>query len=311
MKFLEGNVVLILLIILLLSSLNTLNGYSAPFYPNIETEKSSFQLFYYWDLRNRDSSFQVFNTSNTGIRVHVQVFMANSTVHPCEDIDFVDEFTPFDTHIYQLKNLIRNNGTPLPPDFGVSNNTFGFAVVTVVSATGLEPVMNPVLQGSFRIVDNSGYEYRANPAGVSSTSSPTDHYSFNFDTLGSSTFSDVVGIPIIRVGSGFGIVQGGQNIFAKFDLFIVDEDENDLSCSPAIFTCSASGLNKGINNTIRNTKDNSRICNTSQNTGLMRFEPPLFSGGGPGLTQAEFFVGFIGLNDGANIGSMDSFIATP
>lgn len=311
MKFLWENFVLVLFLILLFSPLNAISGSAGPSYLNPETDNGSFQLFYYWDLRNRDSSFQVYNNSTSAIRVHVQVFMANSTVHPCEEIDFIDDFTPFDTHIYELKNLIRNNGTSLPPAFAASDNTFGFAAVTVISDTGFDTVTNPVLQGSFRIVDDSGYEYRAHPAGIRPIGFTTDSYSFNFDSLGSTSFSDVIGIPLIWSAPTFGTPIAGPNIFAKFDPFIVDENENDLSCSSATFTCSTSGLNLGINDTIRNTKDSSRICNNTISKGIMRFERPTFSGGGPGLTQAEFFVGFIGLNDGGKIGSMDSFIASP
>jgi hypothetical protein len=310
MKFLRENFVLVLFLILLFSPLKAISGSPGPSYLNPETDNGSFQLFYYWDLRNRDSSFQVYNNSTSAIRVHVQIFTANSTLAPCEEIDFIDQFTSFDTHIYNLKNLTTNNSTS-PGLTSLADGTFGFAAVTVISDTGFDTVTNPVLQGSFRIVDDSGYEYRAHPAGIRPIGFTTDSYSFNFDSLGSTSFSDVIGIPLIWAGPTFRTPIAGPNIFAKFDPFLVDEDENDLSCSSATFTCSASGLNLGINDTIRNTKDNTRICNSTISKGIMRFERPTFSGGGPGLTQAEFFVGFIGLNDGGKIGSMDSFIATP
>ena len=309
MRFLKENFVLVLFLVLLFSPLNAISGSPGPSYLNPETDNGSFQLFYYWDLRNRDSSFQVFNNSTSAIRVHVQIFVANSSVIPCEESDFIDQFTAFDTHIYDLRNLISNTGTPT--GVVIADSTFGFAVVTVISATGFDTVTDPVLQGSFRIVDNSGYEYRANPAGVRPIGFTTDSYSFNFDSLGSTSFSDVVGIPLIWSAPTFGSPIAGPNIFAKFDPFTVDENEFFVSCAPTTFTCSSTGLNKGINDVIRNTKDNSRICFNTISKGIMRFERPTSSGGGPGLTQAEFFVGFIGLNDGGKIGSMDSFIAVP
>ncbi len=311
MKFiLKENFVLVLFLILLFSPLNALGGSAGPSYLNPETDNGSFQLFYYWDLRNRDSSFQVYNNSTSAIRVHVQIFTANSTLAPCEEVDFIDQFTSFDTHIYNLKNLTTNNGTSLGLA-SLANGTFGFAAVTVISDTGFVTVTNPVLQGSFRIVDDSGYEYRAHPAGIRPIGFTTDSYSFNFDSLGSTSFSDVIGIPLIWNEPTFGTPIAGPNIFAKFDPFTVDENEFLFSCAPTTFTCSATGLNKGINEAIRNTKDNTRICNNTISKGIMRFEPPTFAGGGPGLTQAQFFVGFIGLNDGGEIGSMDSFIAAP
>ncbi|MCK5390856.1 MAG: hypothetical protein KAJ31_00340 [Deltaproteobacteria bacterium] len=310
MKFLRENFVLVLFLILLFSPLQAISGSPGPSYLNPETDNGSFQLFYYWDLRNRDSSFQVYNNSTSAIRVHVQIFTANSTVAPCEEVDFIDQFTSFDTHIYNLRNLTTNSGTS-PGLTSLAGGTFGFAAVTLISDTGFDTVTNPVLQGSFRIVDDSGYEYRAHPAGIRPIGFTTDSYSFNFDSLGSTSFSDVIGIPLIWSAPTFGTPIAGPNIFAKFDPFIVDENEFLFSCAPTTFTCSATGLNKGINEAIRNTKDNTRIYNNTISKGIMRFERPTFSGGGPGLTQAEFFVGFIGLNDGGKIGSMDSFIAAP
>ena len=77
-------------------------------------------------------------------------------------------------------------------------------------------------------------------------------------------------------------------------------------------TLQNEGMIEYSNNSIRNSKTNTRICPTSQNTGMMRLKRPFTSGGGaPGITQAAFFVGFIGLNDGGQNGSMDSFIAVP
>jgi hypothetical protein len=301
-----------MLVFLLLSPVIAFGGSTGPSYLNAETDNSSFQLFYYWDLRDRDSSFQVFNTSGDPVSIHVQIFIANSTPGDCNEIDFIDELTALDAHIYELQNLARNDGTLPPLSFTLPDNTFGFAVISVIESPGFEVVNNPVLIGSFRIVDNAGYEYRANPAGVKPIGFTTDSYSFNFDSLGDVTSSDVVGIPIVWGGSGFSAVMAGPQIFALFDPLILDEHENVTSCSPVIFTCSAAGLNQGINNVLRNTKNGTRICNSSQNRGLMKFTPPLTTDGlPPDFIQAEFFVGFIGLNDGGKIGSMDSFIASP
>ena len=174
MKFLKENFVLVLFLVLLFSPLNAFSGSPGPSYLNPETDNASFQLFYYWDLRNRDSSFQVFNNSGSAIRVHVQIFVANSPFASCEESDFIDQFTAFDTHIYDLRNLISNTGTPTGGV--IADGSFGFAAVTVISATDFDTVTDPVLQGSFRIVDNSGYEYRANPAGVRPIGFTTDSY---------------------------------------------------------------------------------------------------------------------------------------
>lgn len=287
-------------------------GSTGPSYLNSETDNSSFQLFYYWDLRDRESSFQVFNTSGEPVSIHVQIYIAKSTPGGCDEIDFIDNLTPFDSHIYELGNLARNNITLPPLSFILPEDGFGFAVISVVEGPGFNVIDNPVLTGSFRIVDNAGYEYRANPAGVRPIGFTTDSYSFNFDTLGDVTSSDVVGIPIVWLGPGFSNIIASPGIYALFNPFIIDEHENVVSCSPVLFTCSAAGLNQGINADFRNTKNGTRICNSSQNRGIMKFTPPLTTEGlPPDFIQAEFFVGFIGLNDGGSIGSMDSFIASP
>jgi hypothetical protein len=166
--------------------------------------------------------------------------------------------------------------------------------------------------GSFRIIDEAGYEYRANPAGVRPVGFTTETFGFNFDSFGSQSFSDVIGIPVKWTAPNFGTPIAGSDIVAVFSPEILDENEFITSCSEAVFRCSADGMNLGINNSIRNSKTNTRICPTSQSTGMMRLNRPFTGGiGAPGVTQADFFVGFIGLNDGGVNGSMDSFIAVP
>ncbi len=308
MKFLRESFVLLLFMILFCYPLS---ADSAPFYPILESNSGSFQLFYYWDQRDRKSTVQVFNASASPIRIHVQIFVANSTGVECRESDFFDDLTSFDSHIYDLRNIQSNTGLPtgIAP---MPDGTFGFLAITMVDAAGSPIVSNPVLQGSFRIIDEAGYEYRSSPAGLRSAVAPTtDTYSFNFNTLGSTTFSDVVGIPIVWSAPGFGIPIAGPNIGAKFNPFIFDEDESDVSCTPVTFSCSATGMNRGINIAIPNTKDNSRMCVTTTPKGLINLQPPVPFGLDPSLTQAQLFIGFIGLNNGSNMGSMESFIAVP
>ncbi len=311
MKFFRDSFILLIFYACLFAPINSYSGSMGPTYLNPETDNASFQLFYYWDLRNRDSSFQVFNKGTEMLRVHVQIFTANSAIHPCEEINFIDQFTPQDTHVYNLRNITRNSGSPLSVG-SLSDGTFGFAVITALGPTGFDTLTDPVLLGSFRIIDESGYEYRANPVGVKPIGFTTETFAFNFASYPGQSFSDVVGIPVIWTGTNFRNPVGGSSIVAVFSPEILDENEFVTSCSEAVFSCSATGMNLGINNSIRNSKTNTRICPTSQNTGMMRLKRPFTSGGGaPGITQAAFFVGFIGLNDGGQNGSMDSFIAVP
>lgn len=310
MKFFQDSFILLILYACLFAPNNSFSGSMGPTYLNPETDNASFQLFYYWDLRGRYSSFQVFNKGSELVRVHVQVFTANSTTSPCSEIDFVDEYTPLDTHIYDLRNIVTNSGPAIVGS--LDEGTFGFAVVTVVGPTSFSTVTNPVLNGSFRIIDEAGYEYRANPVGVKPIGFTTETFAFNFDSFETQSFSDVIGIPVKWAAPNFGTPMAGSDIVAVFAPEILDENEFITSCSEVVFSCSAVGMNHGINNSIRNSKTNSRICPTLQNTGMMRLKRPFTSGGGaPGITQADFFVGFIGLNDGGQNGSLDSFIAVP
>lgn len=310
MKFLRESFVFLFLFLLVGFPTTAFSGSIGPSYLNPETDNGSFQLYYYWDLRDRESTFQVFNRSSSSIQVHVQVFEANNTFVQCDETDFFDTYTPFDTHIYDLKTMIPNSGTPtgVPP---FSDGKFGFAVVTVIDGSSGNTSTNPVLQGSFRIVDKAGYEYRANPAGIRPIGFTTDSFGFSYASLGPNTFADVIGIPVKWTEPTFGTPQAGANIVAKFDPFNFDEDENVLSCSTRVFSCSPNGMNFGINSSIPNSRGGSNICLTNENSGIINFERPVVPGIPPGTTQADFFVGFIGLNNGSNMGSMDSFIAIP
>jgi hypothetical protein len=294
---------------LVLIPVNAFSGSTGPSYLNIDTQSASFQLFYYWDLRGRDSSFMVFNSSSETITVHVQIYLADNGINDtdCEEIDFIDTYTPQDAHIYDLRDLTRNNSEPLT--FVLSEGSFGFAVVSVVEDFPDVDTSKPVLIGNFRIVDNSGYEYRVNAAGVNPIGFTTDSYDFNIEDYGTTTFSDVVGIPVKYLSTGFNTVFASPDIWVVFDPFIFDEDENVLSCSPVIFSCSTTGLNKGIDNARPNSKNATRICNTSLSDGHMVLSQPLFPA--PSDKQADFFIGFIGLNNGGEVGSMSAFIAAP
>ena len=309
MKLFREKIVFFLLLILLGFPTTAFSGSAGPSYLNPETDNGSFQLYYYWDLRDRESTFQVFNRSSSNVRVHVQVFVANDSFVSCNEIDFFDQYTPFDTHIYNLKSMISNTGTPT----GVApfpDGSFGFAVVTAVNSAG-DTVTDPVLQGSFRIIDDAGYEYRANPSGIRPIGFTTDSFGFSYDSLGTSTFADLIVIPVRWTAPTFGTPVAGASIVAKFDPFNFDEDENLLSCSPRVFSCSATGMNIGININIPNSRGSTNLCLTNIETGIINLEQPVSSGIPPGTTQADFIVGFIGLNNGSSMASMDSFIAVP
>ncbi len=279
-----------------------------------DTDAAGYQLFYYWDLRDRESFLQVTNTDSSPVTVHVQLFDVGGG---CGEFDFYDTFTPHDTHIYQVSNLTRNDGSPLsPPQLG---GGYGFAVVSVVTGVGGTVRNHPVLTGNFRIVDNVGrFEYRTNAASFVDTE-PMLAYTFEFNNGDAASLADVVGIAVAQAGVGQTNVTALSqlDVNALFEVTLVDENENEISCGKTVFAClkpsdavaqavlSATGASNigfdfGINQSIPASRgEEDTLCLGSDPRGVLRLEP-LGVGG-------NFFVGFIGLNNGNGTGSMESW----
>lgn len=264
----------------------------------------SYQLYYYWDLRDRDTFIQVTNNGSSNVSVHVQIFVSTDF---CSEIDFYDTFTPEDTHIYDFRNIVTNTG--MPSFFTLFDNTFGFVVITVVDAPGAGSlsVNNPVLSGEFRIKDDNGYEYRSTavPYPVNDTSDSANGFNFNFSSSGASTsFADVIGIAVSDAGEGFTRVDAGPTVSANFSLLMVDDVEVITSCDEEQFTCAT---NVALNDSISNSKlAAANLCPfLSIPDGFTIMHE---SSSNP--STADFFVGFIGLNNANNKGGMQAFTAT-
>ena len=313
-----------LLILVLFIPVKAWSGSSVPTLPIPTTLNASYQLFFFWDLRNRESFFQVYNTDPVGMaRVHIQIFdVANN----CRQTSFFDTFTRGDTHVYNLRNLDTNDGLvgPLP----LPDNGYGLIAVTLSDADG-NKVFDPVLIGNFRIVDESGYEYRTNAASFPPDVIPTtSSYSFNFNNVDGTKLSDVVGMPIFifgGAGPGIASVVAAGTIGITFDAVSYDDFEHIFSCPPVAFACdfednllreavfSATGpltnigFDLGINGVIPNSRGELSICPTNTDTkGLVTLTVNTI------LTPAaNFFVGFVGLNNGDGTGSMEPFTASP
>jgi len=265
-----------------------------------ETDAASFQLYSFWDLRDRESFVQVTNTGGGPVTVHVQIF---NVAENCDEVDFYDDYTPQDTHVYNLRALTRNNGAPL--NISVPDNGYGLMVVTVVTGVGGISINDPVLIGNFRVIDDSGYEYRTNSAGFLE-SSGNDVFSINFNNLNGANASDVVGILVEDAGTGdTEVVLSGTAI--TFDANIFDEFENVISCGDFTFACADGQFDVGINDVYPATKGGPEICNGNTDTiGFLSLD--LVAEDVPGGSRAsDIFVGFVGLNNGDGTGSMDSW----
>lgn len=287
--------------------------------PVPNTANASYQLFYFWDLRERESFFQIYNTTWEPADVHIQIFNAADN---CGEFDFFDSYTSEDTHVYNVRNLTANDsGAFPPPDL---DNGYGIVVVTLSDSSGNQ-VDNPVLIGKFRIVDNSGYEYRSNAAGVARNSDPgISSYVFNYSDYDPAQSSDVVGLVVSNVGPGPrpATVSAAGIIAAIFQNAIYDENEVRTSCPPVVFACDFQneglqdqvfdlvgssytlGFDLGINNATPNSRGAASICPNLTEQGFVQLTlETLIPEADPDL----FFVGFAGMNNGRGLGSMNIF----
>lgn len=262
------------------------------------TDSENSRLVGYWDLRERETLFQVTNTSGSEIRVHIQIFDVSTG---CAEFDYFDTFTPRDTHIYDVRSLDRNNSVELSaPDL-----TDGHGIVAVTHVDGSD-IFDPgqVLTGNFRIIDNAGYEYRTNlPGTTGGQNSPpsTLDSRVNFNNVDGSSFADLVIIGVANIDNPGGIAP----LTIDYDFTLYDQDENPISCPPLIIGCfeeiGAGGIiNVGINQSVTNSRGGPSVCLGSDDTGFLEISSD--------LDRADGYYIFMGLNNGNDTGSMDSGI---
>ncbi len=224
------------------------------------SDNPSIQLTAFFDLRDRHSFLQVTNVTTGDITLHVQVFDVGLN---CNENNFYDTLTGFDSHIYNMSDVKTNNGNPSGVD--LSDGAYGFVVISVVEGQ-LGPIVTledgELVMGNFRIIDNSGYEYRTNMAGYN-TNEPfcfglESVLTFNFNQFGGVNLSDVVGIAFEQAGPGCNLDEAEINpecleppfpaptevvatqildINITFDVDIIDLNENTFSCRDVMFAC--------------------------------------------------------------------------
>jgi len=272
-----------------------------------------------WDLRSRHSFIQVTNTSSSRVNIHVQIFDVDSPFTTCEECNFDDTLTAFDTHVYDMEDLITNlQGDEVCTD---RPGSYGFMVISV------DGIYNNQLIGMFRIIDDAGYEYRANAAGSEDRfAALTFDEVVNFSDANGHSLSDLIGITYVSTGPDEVYASPGvQTQFGSAlgqEVLIYDEDEDDISCSPTTFACAPLLFDKGIDNALPNSKgEANRVCSTSildsNTSGWLHLPLAAFICSDPLVGDANniclrepFFVGFIGLNNGDGTGSMDSWWET-
>ena len=272
----------------------------------VETDTDDYILVGFFDLRDRETFIQITNTQAIPSPVHIQIFNVGDN---CNENNFFDNYTPNDTHTYNLRNIQTNDGNPsgvvLPDD------AYGIFIAYFVDELGI---------GNLRIEDVNGYEYRTNLNGVGEEQreSGLNDMTFNFNTESGIIFSDIIGI-------GLDDIQNEAEVFAadivntwiSFDIDIYDLNEVPFSCRNVIFACtdqdnpllealledsgdaSVASFEYGINEAIPSSKGAPLLCpNNVVSEGFVSLDVITF-------TVDDTFVLFTGLNNGNGRGSID------
>ena len=281
--------------------------------PSVETDADPYQLYSYFDLRNRESFIQVTNTDPAKQILHIQIFDVSNN---CNENNFFDDYTINDTHVYNIRDIQTNDGDP--SGVALPANAYGFVVVTAVMSEGGPSVTNAELIGNFRILDNTGYEYRTNSLGITEDEPVTiDEFTFNYNTKGNITHSDIVGININQNSSNGEVEVSPLDANTVFDIDIFNNNEVAFSCRDVAFACvdednplleqllenesvNVARFEYGINNSLPHSKDGELLCPGNViDEGIVRLLPI--------SSSADVFTGYVGLNSGNDRGSMDSF----
>jgi len=312
----------IILFVLSFVFLSAVPSFSGAEFDVPSTDFPDESLIGFFDLRDRETFIQITNVDAdpAGSNIHIQIFDVSNN---CNENNFFDFYTPFDTHIYNLRDIITNDGNPsgvvLPED------AYGIFTAFLSNADSL--------MGNLRILDTNGYEYRTNLQGIenSGNHSPNDvgetFATFNFNNKGNVSLSDVIAIAFDDTNDDV-VVDDILNIWASFDVDIFDLNENAFSCRNVIYSCvnrgsslyealleevanecsdcgaSVADIEYGINNAIPHSKGGELLCpGNTISEGFVRFT---YIGRGGGINDDEVIV-FVGLNNGNGRGSMDAF----
>ena len=315
-----------------------------------ETDNEMDVLVGVFDLRDRESYIQItltdlderFGSSDTippaeGARAHVQIF---NLAESCGENDFFDFYTLNDTHLYNMRNIVTNDGSN--SGFTLPDNSYGFVVISWEPWGDSDGEIRQGI-GNMRIVDPNGYEYRTNLAGAGNNNEDRPHtddgkWWFNFDTEEGVILSDIFAAPIGEIrepNNNFeeGVVLGPiTNNWNAVNVELVNLDEVLFSCGDTVFACTdgtdplipellddiAENNNDdlgiindvsaeyGINETIPSSKGAPILCrNNTINAGTVFLHGEEHLGQGNGYNHIAFVI-FVGLNNGNDRGTFES-----
>jgi len=244
-----------------------------------------------------------------------------------------------------MRDILTNDGNP--SGVVLPNNAYGFVVVSLVEGVGQTIQNDRILIGNFRVIDNSGYEYRTNSIGLRGGGfqpSPSNAvYTVNFNTLGNVTFSDIISISLFGAfddgGGDFSdVVEWTAELtdtYKSFNVDILDNSENIFSCRNVIFACidqdnprleellefvaddgccgdnpsaSVASFEYGINEAIPHSRGSELLCpGNNISEGFVQFTLNQSNAANEDGPPNIFLTGFVGLNNGNGRGSMDSW----
>ena len=282
------------------------------------TDTSDEPLYAFFDLRERETYLQITNVDSSGSLLHVQIFNVDQE---CNENNFFDFYTPADTHTYNMRDILTNDGNP--SGVVLPENAYGVVVVSVEDG-------EDDLIGNMRILDASGYEYRTNLIARDGnrnigSAEPFINSYFNFNSNEGVVLSDIVGISFRGNSTG---IDDPIDTLTLFDVDILDNNEVIFSCRNVIFACidgdsplqeavlesaaynsdsgaSVARLEYGINEAISHSKGGELLCpNNTVPEGIVKLTPfnlNVDSEGGP-----VRFLGYAGLNNGNGRGTIDS-----
>lgn len=298
------------------------------------------EAYAYYDLRNRKTYVQVSaNNSetlngNSTACVHIQIFQQDKG---CAELNFEDELTRNDTVIYDMDNLIRNDGSQVAAN--LDDDSYGYVAISAYDCDDRGNEENhQVLLGNVRIIDDAGYEYRMNlitddnnDAGhfiqLGGNEPPTleTNIIIPFNTVDGAKYADIVGFVLDDDRSLNGLIAGdddddvedmvyNEEVGVTFSVFQFDEDEEPISCDQKTIGCGPNVvMNYGINEDYLNSRGGPLLCegaslNPGQTHGYISLEDVSFlSPLDVGQTEriGFEFVCLVGLNNGDGTGSMD------
>ena len=322
----------IILFILSFLFLTAVPGYSGGSFNVVETDTGSDVIIGFFDLRERETFIQITNSNSdpAGNNIHIQIFNVGNL---CNENDFFDFYTPTDSHVYNLRDITTNDGNPS----GVVLPDGAYGVFIAHGDSGNSDDYNKPIIGNLRIMDNNGYEYRTNLQGEDEDqdfdNDINDNFAtFNFNTYGGVTLSDVIVIPFDDDTGGPQDLNIANilDVWTNLDVDIYDLNETPFSCRRVVFSCvnednpiiealleevadsSSEGVNGsssvasfeyGINNAIPHSKGGELLCPGNVITeGFVRFTHIV-----DGDETEDDGVSFVGLNNGNGRGSIDSF----